>query len=248
MRRFEDPAAAARRKDGGRPPTVCRTCAGSGRVWRQVQVWIDAPNPLGLLIGEGSFVDPYPGAWGYQSMREPCPLCVGSGQEGLEVQPKPEAKAPVLTLASFLEPSKPAVKKKKFSPKLGAAAQVKYEDAVAEAVRDKLINTKDWWATRGPDHVVALYLKLHSHVYGADDTEARGEWKVAATAAKRFAAEHFGQDYHALIVFMRWVFGKEKAKRDKTPTDFRITWRLVLAPKRALVDYKVFLAKVNGTE
>lgn len=101
----------------------------------------------------------------------------------------------------------------------------------------------EWGAATSHD-VVALYALFHEHVYGVVPTELVGkEWMGAASQAKRFIREHFGESIPAVVEYMRWLWTREKEReqwrRDNGKEGGRISWRMQFSANGNLTEYRV---------
>lgn len=95
-----------------------------------------------------------------------------------------------------------------------------------------------------PKHLVALYARMHRHVYGVDAEEIAGpkEHAGACSAATKMLREVFEGDFASAIDFMRWVWLRERKREewrranDKEP--FRIGWRYQFVSRSLVTDYR----------
>lgn len=124
---------------------------------------------------------------------------------------------------------------------LRSAGKQDVDQSLAEV--DRMVASKDWSAAR-PRHFVALYFKMHAHVYGTEPAELRGKtWTAACLMAARLFERELGSDVDRFVNFLAWTWKREKRAHARGSDDRRrMGWRLQFSP--ALVtDYRVFLAQ-----
>lgn len=101
-------------------------------------------------------------------------------------------------------------------------------------------------------HFAALFVKLHTHVYGVRplELEVGDAWFGAASAAERLLHGEFRSNAAAMIEFIRWVWKRErkveKKRRDDGTSGRRIGWRLMFVQRHLLTDYRVEQSRAAG--
>lgn len=152
----------------------------------------------------------------------------------------PPAKASVTSLGEWAMREKP-----KRAPRSGIASS-SMDKAIAEVERRR--EEEDWKNVK-PLVFVALYAQAHEFVYDIAPT-ALGpkERKFAACAAARMLRTDFDDDSEAMAEFIRWTWDREMKREkwrreNKSPSNFRITWRLMFSGT-LLDDWRV--ARLRG--
>lgn len=107
------------------------------------------------------------------------------------------------------------------------------------------------WDDASGTHLVALYEHFHFLVYGVANAELDGKnWALAAQAAGRMVAQHFGDDYGKAALFIRWVWRREERteawRREHQQSGKSIGWRLQFAHGSLITQYKIDCARVGG--
>lgn len=107
---------------------------------------------------------------------------------------------------------------------------------------DEMKKRGDWGQAR-PRHLVALYYRLHAHVYQAEPAELRGKvWTAACLMAARLLEREFKGETQRMVSFIGWAWGRERRAHagSDNPDRRRLGWKLAFSP--ALVtDYRVHL-------
>lgn len=144
------------------------------------------------------------------------------------------AKAMSQQMADWVGPPTDPTKKKR--------ASIWNRDAAQQEVT-AFIAAQDW-ATARPRHLVELYARLHTEVYGVEplDLKKKPALMAAASLASKATKEHFDGSFDDIVSFVRWVWVRqaldEKKRRAGTMTnDFRISWRYQWSP-RLITDYR----------
>lgn len=104
---------------------------------------------------------------------------------------------------------------------------------------DAMRESKDWSAAR-PRHFVALYFRLHQHVYKVDPVELRGKvWTAACLMASRLLEREFSGDLERMVSFIAWAWSRERKAHAKSNGDRRrLGWKLAFSPM-LVTDYRV---------
>ncbi len=103
----------------------------------------------------------------------------------------------------------------------------------------------DSYAKAKPRHFVALYVRLHHHVYGVMPSElAREKAYVSAVAAATALLREFDGSNDRLARFLRWTWRREKERegwRKLNPQKGggRLSWRAQFCSRSILDDYRV---------
>ena len=94
-------------------------------------------------------------------------------------------------------------------------------------------------------HLVALYVKLHTSVYGVEPVELHtGSCYFGATsAATKLVRSEFGDDMNRVLAFIRWVWQREreteKWRRVNGAEGRRIGWHIMFAQRTLVTDYRL---------
>ncbi len=114
---------------------------------------------------------------------------------------------------------------------------------------EQLCRTEEWAAAK-PGVLVALYAKLHAHVYGVlpAELDSPREWLQACRAAGLLVKRDFGGDAARAVDFMAWCWdreeGRERWRREHGRDGGRIGWRLQFS-RSLLSDWRVDQARVG---
>jgi hypothetical protein len=105
-----------------------------------------------------------------------------------------------------------------------------------------MIDSREWKAAR-PRHLVALYVRMHEHVYRTGPSELRGKtWTAACLMAARLLERELGGDVERMVDFIAWAWKREKRAHARGGDDRRrMGWRLQFSPS-LVTDYRVYLA------
>ena len=112
-----------------------------------------------------------------------------------------------------------------------------------EKAKNELVEVEQGQRDPKAPHFVALYAKLHEHVYGVAPTELEDvAWFAACKEADRIFNE-FQNSKLLMFDFMRWVWRRERAaekrrKADGVETSRRIGWRLQFS-RTLVTDFRV---------
>lgn len=104
-----------------------------------------------------------------------------------------------------------------------------YRKAHIEDVRARVASGD--WTDLQPSRLVALYWYCHEAVYGVTPVEldSASQWKTAMMQAANMVKRKFDGDVPRAIVFMRWLWARErereKWRRDNGRHGRRINWR-----------------------
>ena len=107
----------------------------------------------------------------------------------------------------------------------------------------------DRYDTMKPVHLVALWARCHERVYGVVPAEMVGDaWLAASSSAAKLVRDEFGGDFARAVEFLRWTWRREQgreiaARKRKDERVSRIGWRLQLAQRYLLTDYRLDLAR-----
>lgn len=141
-------------------------------------------------------------------------------------------RAKMMTLGEFA--AKPIRQKKLYGEEKWRAEMEAYAES------------GEWEGATG-GHLVALYDKFHSTVYGvASDLDRKG-WMYATSAADRMVLRDFEASPANAVRFMRWLW-KEEARREEWRRENhrdgrRIGWRLQFCFGTLIADYRVHVAR-----
>lgn len=112
-------------------------------------------------------------------------------------------------------------------------------DLAAEIAKDE----KRWKEFNAP-LLVSLYAWLHTQVYDVDPSSALiGKSGIAARKqAKNILENEFGGDHREMLMFMRWVWFRERDREKwriaNRKTGSQISWMYQFSP-RLVVEYKI---------
>ena len=141
--------------------------------------------------------------------------------------------------ADLLDAEVGAMKKRKKS----CNPRASFDKAIAEVTAMR--ESKNWKGAKGR-HLVALYVWLHTEIYGVEPAEllVKTAYIRACGAAERLLKDDFGGDCERVVGFLSWVWAKERTKTKAGKQDsFRIGWRYQFATKTLLTNYRVELVR-----
>ena len=101
------------------------------------------------------------------------------------------------------------------------------------------------WSDAHGRHFVALFVWLHTQVYGVEPEEIfeKKSYVAAIAMADRRCRTDFRGDPAAMIEYERWVWKRErtmeKRRRESGQDGRRISWQLLFVARNLLVDYRV---------
>lgn len=154
------------------------------------------------------------------------------------------AKGPDV-IDGFAPPSKPRPKKKAYTP-MPKARRRAFIDEVQERMR-----TQEWdGMTTG--RLVALYWLCHERVYGVVPSELDNAavWSRAMLHAGKMVASEFDDDVGRAVVFMRWVWTRERDieewRRRNQRNGRRISWLDQFCYGRLVSDWRIAAARQTG--
>lgn len=105
--------------------------------------------------------------------------------------------------------------------------------------------SKDWKGAKGK-HLVALYVWLHTEIYGVEPAEllTKELYMQCCRAADLLLKNDFGGEMDRAVAFLSWTWARERSKEKagKQGT-FRVGWRYQFASKALLTDYRVELVR-----
>lgn len=141
-----------------------------------------------------------------------------------------------------------AEKPKRIANKASSIAASSMAKAEKEAERR---GVEDDWEGTKPLVFVALYARLHEHVYGIETSDLRPqERKLAVFAAGRMLKRDFDGNEPAAAAFVRWAWlresGREKWRRENGRQGFRMTWRLLFGGGGIFTDYRLDQLRSKG--
>ena len=150
-------------------------------------------------------------------------------------------RGPAAELAAFVK-SRPQKKKSK----LTKAKILKFVNQV-----DAKMAAQDWEGY-SPSLVVALYMWCHKEVYGVEQLELQSPavFEKARMQAARQRKEHFENDVEKQLLFMRWVWRRERGyeewRRNNGGVGKTIHWYRQFVSAEMVMAYRIDEARKNG--
>lgn len=102
------------------------------------------------------------------------------------------------------------------------------------------------------DHYIALFCWMHEAIYDVDCVdETRREWNVAVAQVRRMLEEEFDGKDEDLLNYMRFTAKREEEKelwrRSNRRPGKRMRWRDFFLLTTALADWRLHMARTEGT-
>ena len=107
---------------------------------------------------------------------------------------------------------------------------------------EEILSASEWHRAQ-PRHFVALYVKLHEHVYKVPPYELESDAFFGATsAAARMMRDDFASSPERMMHYVRWTWQRERQVEKRRQADGqdgrRIGWQLQFVTRHLLTDYR----------